>query len=247
MKEKNWLIVCDIDGTLLVPERGNPGLGEFARLIEGSRDRLIFAVNSGRSLGDIAAVAEVGPIPRPDWIMCDVGTSLLSGFTPDTEDSGWRAVMEQDWGREEIRAAIAGCPGLAEQEAWHQHQAKLSYYFTAPVADAFPELLRRTAPWREGCKTIVTVDYFLDVMPLWGGKGAPIEYLARKLGIPDERVVVAGDSGNDRDMLTRGFKPIVVANHASDLADIARAPGTFLSRLAGAAGVLEGLAHYGVT
>lgn len=246
MNDKSYLLVCDIDGTLLLPEQENPGLAEFARFVEEHRGNLTLALNSGRSLGDIAAVAEAGPIPRPDWVMCDVGTSLLSGFTPDTEDSEWCAVMAQDWGREEIRAAIEGCPGLVEQEAWHQHTAKLSYYFTAPVAETMPELLKRTERWNGMCKRIVTVDYFLDLMPTWGGKGAPIAHLAQKLGIPDERVIVAGDSGNDRDMLTRAFRPIIVANHAEDLADLARSPSVFLSRRPGAAGVLEGLGHYGL-
>ena len=85
MNDKSCLLVCDIDGTLLLPERGNPGLAEFARFVEDNRGILTLALNSGRSLGDIAAVAESGPIPRPDWVMCDVGTSLLSGFTPDTK------------------------------------------------------------------------------------------------------------------------------------------------------------------
>ena len=246
MNREKWLVVCDIDGTLYVPERGNPGLAEFARFIEGNRDRVTFALNSGRSLGEIAAVAETGPIPRPDWIICDVGTSLLSGFTADLEDAEWSSVMAQDWGREEIRLALSDCPGLVEQEAWHQHSAKLSYYFTEPVAAVYPRVLERTARWLDSCKKIVTMDYFLDVMPTWGGKGAPIEYLARRLAVPDSRVIVAGDSGNDRDMLTRGFRPIVVANHASDLDDLVREGRAFLAGGVGAAGVLEGLAHFGL-
>jgi len=245
MKDERWLLVCDIDGTLLLPDLGNPGLEGLNGFIGDRRDRIVFALNSGRGLGDISSVAEFGPIARPDWIMSDVGTALHSGFTPDTADSEWDRIMAQDWGREDIRAALEGCSGLVEQEAWHQHTAKLSYYFTAPVAGIFPEVLRRTEPWHDACKKIVTIDYFLDIMPTWGGKGASVEYLARKLGIPDARVIVAGDSGNDRDMLDRGFRPIIVSNHSADLADLAVSPGVFLSRERGAAGVLEGLIHFG--
>jgi len=244
MSADTWLVVCDIDGTLLLPEAGNPGLDELNAFLAARRDTIVFALDSGRSLGDIAAVSEFGPIARPDWIMSDVGTALFSGFTPDTEDAEWSRVMAQDWGREDIRAVLADCPGLVEQEAWHQHPAKLSYYFNPPGLAALPEVRRRASPWLDRSKLIVTQDYFLDLMPTWGGKGAPILHLAARLGIPLERIIVAGDSGNDRDMLTRGFRSIVVANRAFELDDLAGTPGVYFARQKAAAGVLEGLLSF---
>ena len=170
-----------------------------------------------------------------------------AGFTADTSDREWERLMMREWGREDIRAALAGCPGIVEQEAWHQHGAKLSYYFQDGVDSVLPLVDARIGPWRDSIKKVVCMDYYLDLMPRWSGKGEPVGYLARKLGIPDDRVLVAGDSGNDRDMMDRGFKSIIVANHASDLADLVGKSGTFRSSRPGAAGVLEGLAHFGIS
>lgn len=245
MNDDIWLLVCDVDGTLLVPVVGNPGLEAFNRLIAGGEGRIILVLNSGRGLDEMAMVAENGPIVRPSWLVCNVGTEIFSGFTPDTADSEWERLMRREWGREDIRAALADCPGLSEQEAWHQHAAKLSYYFHDPVDAVLPLVDARIAPWRDSVKKVVCMEYYLDIMPQWSGKGGPVGYLARKFGIPEDRVVVAGDSGNDRDMMDRGYKSIIVANHASDLDDLVGKPGVFLSSSPGAAGVLEGLAHFG--
>jgi sucrose-phosphate synthase len=246
MIKKEWLIVCDIDGTLLLPGSGNPGLEEFSRFIEDHRDTVVFVLNSGRSLDEIAQVAECGPIPRPDWMVCSVGTELYSGFTPDTADRGWEGIMARDWPREEIRRALAGCPGIIEQEAWLQHAAKLSYYFEAPVADVHPEIIRRTGSWQENFKKIVCFDHYLDFLPSWGGKGASIKYLADKYEIDADHIVTAGHSVHDRDMLDRGYASILVSNHAADLADLVGKEGVFLSSRPAASGVLEGLAFFGV-
>ena len=245
LPDDRWLLVCDVDGTLLLPERENPGLEEFNRFIESNRGRIVFAINTGRSLDEVATVAEAGPIVTPEWLACGVGTSLYSGFTPDTADSGWERALSREWNREEIRAALSGCPGIFEQEAWNQHGARLSYYIQGPVPEILPGVLARVEPWKDSIKRVVALDYYLDFMPLWAGKGGAAAYLAEKLGIPSERVLVAGDSGNDRDMLEREFRPIVVANHASDLDDFVECPGVFRSRSPAAAGVLEGLAHFG--
>jgi len=245
--DEKWLIVCDIDGTLLLPALDNPGLEQFNLFVEKNRNRIILALNSGRSLDEVAMVAEFGPIARPDWLICGVGTSLYSGFTPDTADAEWEDLMGHDWLREDIREALAACPGLTEQEAWNQHTAKLSYYFDDPPATVLPEIIRLTAKWKGQFKQIVCLDRYLDIMPLWGGKGAPVQYLAGKLGVPRSRVIVSGDSGNDHDMLDRGYPSILVVNHAPDLNDLVGAKDIFASKKPAASGVLEGMAFFGLS
>ncbi len=64
-------------------------------------------------------------------------------------------------------------------------------------------------------------------------------WLGEKLGIPETAFVVAGDAGNDRDMMERGWKTILVANHSEELADLSSLPGVYLSGSPSAAGVLE--------
>lgn len=39
------------------------------------------------------------------------------------------------------------------------------------------------------------------MLPGRAGKGSATEYLRKKLGVPNEKTIVAGDSGNDISML----------------------------------------------
>lgn len=243
MNEK-WLLVCDIDGTLLLPNESNPGIEEFARFIESRRDDIVFVLNSGRSLDEMAEVAERGPIPRPDWLICGVGTELYADFDPFSADREWESYVKREWAREEIREALAGTDGLEEQEAWLQHHAKLSYYMDGDVPELMAELDRKTKPWEGGFKSLTCLGLYLDILPVWGGKGGPIRFLAERLGIPDSRIITAGDSGNDRDMLAQGFNSIIVANHSEEIRDLVGRDGVHLASKPAAAGVLEGLGRF---
>lgn len=245
MARDRWLLVCDIDGTLLLPEEGNPGLDELNGILAARSGEIVFAVDSGRNLAEIATVAENGPIRRPDWIIADVGNSLYSGFSEDDRDAEWKAQMERDWDRGGIRAALAGLDGLAEQEPCRQHSGKISYYVTGAVDSVVPAVYARLAPWSPACKVVVTVSRYVDVMPSWGGKGSPVVFLAGRLGIDRDRIIVAGDSGNDRDMFTRGLRSVIVANRTDGLDDLALLPSVYFSRSRAASGVVEGLAHFG--
>lgn len=246
MDEGKWLVVCDVDGTLYMPEAGNPGLAEFAEFIDARRDRIVFALNSGRSLDEMAEVAEGGPLPRPDWLVCSVGTEIFADFDPSRPDPEWAEFVMREWPRDELREALASLDFLEEQEAWLQHHAKLSYYIDSGMDSLRDELDRVTAPWAGRFKTTLCLDRYLDFLPPWGGKGGPVEFLARRLGIPRNRIVTAGDSGNDRDMLDRGFHSILVANHAAEIGDLASLPTVLRAESPAAAGVLEGLRRLGL-
>jgi len=246
MAVEKWLLVCDIDGTLLASDRDNPGLAALNEFLGARRSSIVFALNSGRTLDDIASVSAQGPIFRPDWVISGVGTVLCPGLDANAVDAGWSVVMARDWGRDQIRESLQGLPGLVEQESWHQHPAKLSYYIQDRNPQVVPEIRKRIDPWGRACKCVVTYDYYIDIMPAWGGKGSPVEYLAQSIGIDREHVIAAGDSGNDRDMLDRGFKSIIVSNHTPDLDDLAGTPNLYFAQNPAALGVLEGLDWFGV-
>jgi sucrose-phosphate synthase len=238
------LLVCDIDGTLFLPDQGNPGLEDFNKLVEASRGRIILVLNSGRSLAEMAAVAQNGPIARPDWLICGVGTELYGRFDPAALDPEWDVLMRRDWGREGARSMLAGCPGLVEQEPERQNPGRLSYYFTEPAGRVMPEIHSRLKPLAGSIKLIDCLGHYLDIMPGDGGKGAPVDFLARRLGIPQNHIITAGDSGNDRDLLDRGWFSVVVANHAPELTDLAGTSDVYFASRPAAAGVLEGLSRF---
>ncbi|HEY5484961.1 MAG TPA: HAD family hydrolase, partial [Propionibacteriaceae bacterium] len=62
-------------------------------------------------------------------------------------------------------------------------------------------------------------------------------------GVPAEHVIAAGDSGNDAELLTAGFRGVIVANAQPELDSLA-GPTIFRSAYSHAAGVLDGIRHW---
>ena len=89
----------------------------------------------------------------------------------------------------------------------------------------------------------------IDVLPLAAGKGPAVCAAARRLGMPMDRVVVAGDSGNDFDMLQAvedgPGRGILVGNAMDGLRERLSGKRLYHARAAHAAGVLEGLETFG--
>ena len=64
---------------------------------------------------------------------------------------------------------------------------------------------------------IYSHNQFLDILPQRGSKGKAIRYLSYKWEIPLENFLVAGDSGNDEEMLKGEPLGVVVGNYSEEL------------------------------
>jgi HAD superfamily hydrolase (TIGR01484 family) len=271
MNARPILLACDLDRTLL-PNGDAPESPEarplFRRL--ATHPELVLAYVTGRDRALTEQAIAHWDLPRPVWLVGDVGTSLYrAAGTGWTEESGWNEAIAVDWrGRSaaEVAAALAGIDGLRPQEAEKQGRHKAS--FTAPpLADPDP-LLARVRRALDGTglrhRLVWSIDEaaaagLLDVLPASAGKLESLLHLARHLGIGLRHTMFAGDSGNDLDVLASPVPAVLVANASAPVRraalDAAASNGTagalYLARggpfgLNGnyAAGVIEGLAHY---
>ena len=59
-----------------------------------------------------------------------------------------------------------------------------------------------------------------------------------------ERVLVAGDSGNDADMISGDHLGVVVGNHTPELDELKGAPRVLFAEREYAWGILDGIASY---
>jgi sucrose-phosphate synthase len=59
-----------------------------------------------------------------------------------------------------------------------------------------------------------------------------------------EKVLVAGDSGNDEQMLSSKAKAVVVGNYSSELEKLRGQDHVYFSEGKYAQGILEAIAHY---
>ena len=85
---------------------------------------------------------------------------------------------------------------------------------------------------------------YLDLLPERASKGRALKYLSEKWGIPMEHVLVAGDSGNDAEMLASRALGVVVGNHSSELDHLRGLDRVYFAEGEYAWGIIEGIDHY---
>ena len=85
---------------------------------------------------------------------------------------------------------------------------------------------------------------YLDVLPLKASKGTAVDYVRRGAGLSENMVFVAGDSGNDIEMLQAIPQSIIVANHSDGLATLPALSHSYIASETHAAGIIEGVLHF---
>lgn len=265
------LLATDLDRTLL-PNGDQPESPDarprFRRLV--SRPEVLLAYVSGRHRALVEKAMADYDLPRPDFVIGDVGASLYAvGANGWQRDESWQQAIAPDWagcGHDDLARTLADLPELRLQEAEKQAPCKLSYY-AAALADPAPLLTavgERLAATGARCNLIWSIDEttatgLLDVLPARASKLHALEFLRERLGIPLDRTVFAGDSGNDMEVLESAVPAVLVANAQANVraAALARAAARghaaalYVARgqLTGmngnySAGILEGVAHF---
>ena len=190
-------------------------------------------------------------------------------------DERWSDVLEREWQRDALLSAACCARGLALQEPSEQRRHKISLRARVPGgcagADAAVEDLRKRldatgAPYdlvvSSGCQDV-------DVLPRGANKGAALHFIlteqaekalascgtaplskADALRACAECTLVAGDSGNDTQLLaTEHVRAVVVANAQPELLAWAResgpSPRVFVATQRCADGVIEAMKHFG--
>ncbi len=245
------LLVTDMDDTLL---GDTAALAEFAAWLRHN-PQLRYAVATGRSAA--AAWAEITRwgAPLPDVLISSVGAEIhwpliglhnthqLTGIDRARADADWAEQLAVKWQRDACAALLAGCPLLRKQPAGAQGRNKLSYFTDAgPVV--VPWIRQRLAEARLVAEVVYSHGRFLDVLAPGGAKGGAADYVARRLGIPAESVIGAGNSGNDADLLRRTARGIAVSNCDADLHALAPLPTVYFAQAQYAAGLVEGMRYW---
>ena len=223
--QKDALLACDMDGTVIPLETGEERDGEireFHRLL-AKHENVVLAYVTGRHLElGLAGVEQYG-LPMPDIFVCDVGTTIYV-----RSHGGW--VVDEEY-RQELLRSWQGLIGadigplletisvLTAQEEEKQQEFKQSYYVSRDVD--YQQVIRlihdRLLSRDVRANVIYSVDGkknigLVDVLPEAAAKDSALVYLRKKLGLEKDRVVYGGDSGNDLQAFVSGFNAIVVNN-----------------------------------
>jgi sucrose-phosphate synthase len=85
---------------------------------------------------------------------------------------------------------------------------------------------------------------YVDVLPGRASPGLAIRFFCFKWDLPPERLLVAGDSGNDAEMLSGDTLGDVVGNHDPELDFLRGHRRIYFAERPHAWGILEGIDHY---
>lgn len=235
------MLVSDIDNTLI---GDRAGLAALARLLRERPRGFGFGVATGRHLPSALDVLRHARVPHPDVLITAVGSEIHYGpaLRPDT---GWRRHIQHLWRRDALAALFEGLPGLVPQSDDQKSAFKLSFLADPETMPDLRELHARLRAARLHANLIFSHDAYLDVLPVRASKGQAIRYLAYKWGLPLRAFLVAGDSGNDLEMLVGDTQAVVVSNHSAELDKLRGLEQVYFAEAPCAAGILEGMAHYG--
>ncbi|WCK55603.1 HAD-IIB family hydrolase [Aneurinibacillus sp. Ricciae_BoGa-3] len=223
-------MATDLDGTLV----GDPeALSELIRYFEAQTYNITLIYSTGRHLASALSLIEQEALPQPEILITDVGTEIYErGKTPDSQ---WQEQIEQSWYPEEIKKIASTIDGLIQQHVPSAHRVSFTVNSREPVT----ELAKRISEAGIPHELIYSSGIDVDILPPGCGKGAALEYLIQKHGWQDANILVAGDSGNDKEMLTLGYPAVIVGNAQEELRAVKDHPAIYCATRHCAGGIYE--------
>lgn len=231
------LLATDLDGTFLAGD--DEARRTLYRLIR-RHPGIQLAYVTGRGLESVLPLLADPALPKPDYIICDVGATVVDGASRRAVQP-LQAQIENSWpGEHSVREQLAGIPGLIHQDVPQERRCS---YFCEP--GAVTESLRERAE-RIGCDLLFSAGRYLDVLPRGVNKGSTLRALVEHLGFSSSKVLVAGDTLNDLSMYQQGFKGVCVGDSEPALLEATRGLSTVMhATRPGCGGILEALTHFG--
>jgi len=235
------ILATDLDGTFLA---GDPAARHrLYRLVDQHPGiRLIFI--TGRGLEAVMPLLSDPAIPRPDYVVCDVGATVVDGHTLQPLQP-LQSMIDAHWpGEQVVAAAMRPFTALQRQDVPQERRCS---YFCDPDTLAPLRSQIQAAAQALGCDVLYSADRYLDILPPDTDKGRTLAALARLLELPRDRILVAGDTLNDLSMYTSGFRGVCVGDSEPALtAATADLKHTFHAQAPGCGGILEAIEQFGL-
>lgn len=271
------VLATDLDGTLIPLYRNAcsdsghdaksakdaqlQALEHLRLMVEEKKLEIVFV--TGRHQSSAIEVIKQESLPTPQWIICDVGTTLLRrdslrGYSIDLQYVNHLKEVTQGLGAQSLSSRMTLFNDLILQEPEKQGEYKLSFYCSKESAEPLAVVVsEKLEEWEVPYEVTWSIDVdeprgMIDLLPKSIHKGYAVSWWARLAGYSADEIIYAGDSGNDLAAFKSGFHSIVVANASETVVSEARAhhreTGT-LHRLhcatkPGTQGVLEGVQQF---
>lgn len=232
------VLATDLDGTFL--GGSDEQRAEFYEYLQKYRDRLLLVFVTGRDVEFVQSLCEDSKFPNPDYIIGDVGTTIVHGKTLEPLESiqGW---VEEIWGNssDRVKEMMANEPGIELQKC--SGPRRVSYYYkTEKLQESTVQKVVNA-----GFDCILSADVYFDVVPKGVSKGPTLMKFIKLLGLNTDNVIPAGDSLNDLSLFKTGLKSVAVGNAEPKLVKyITTMDNVYHSPYPGTAGIWDGLKYY---
>jgi len=268
---KKLLLCTDLDRTL-IPNGLQPE-SKSAREIFNmftSHDEVTLVYVTGRDKLLIQQAINNYKLPKPDFIIADVGSTIYQIVNNDwVHLEKWDSEISSDWNsksNQDLQEILHDFNDIRVQEYSKQNKYKLSYY--VPLHVEHVALIDEINSYLKNndinANIIWSVDIaadlgLLDILPASANKKHAIEFIRKLFDFDLKETIFAGDSGNDIAVINSSVNSILVANAEKDIISSAIdhakknnqlnslyiAKGDFLGMNGNySAGVLEGVVHY---
>ena len=233
------LLVTDVDDTLTGDDEAMATLMER---LESTDANVGFGIATGRTLNEALALMDELEMPVPDVLITAAGSELHYG-THLLPDRSWERQIRYRWDRDEVHRVLSEIPGF-ERVTQSETKYRLRYRLDPELAPSLKEIRRRVRQHGLRVTTILDHEIYLDVLPIRASCGFAIRFFCFKWNLEPQRLLVAGDSGNDWDMLSGDTLGVVVSNHTPELERLRGRPRVHFAKSAHARGILEGIDYY---
>lgn len=241
LADKDFVLATDLDGTFL--GGSEKSRAEFYSWIERHRHRIGLIFVTGRDPAFIADLTLKSDVPRPDYVVGDVGTTIAHVASTHAIEPmvALEAPIAEAWADASMQVidALQDQPGLTLQPTAFRHRVS----YDLDLAAFAPETLRTIE--KMGLDALISDDRFLDVLPRGISKGPSLGRLLDHLEVQSDKTLVAGDTLNDLSMLEMGLPAVAVGGSeerliakVKDLAHVHKASGI------GVAGIIEAITAF---
>jgi sucrose-6F-phosphate phosphohydrolase len=239
------LFSSDLDGTVAGDPVATRRFAEAWNALPRST-RPVLCFNTGRPVDDARDfVREIG-LPTPDYVIGGVGTEIfetaIDCLLPDYHDS-----FSGHWDLRTIESIVGAFPGIEQQPPRYLHPYKSSWYLHDASKEQVADLEKQLSDAGLNAIVVYSSDRDLDVLPADANKGNALRWLAARLSVEPDEILVAGDSGNDTSMFfIPGARGIVVGNGRAELIEAVAGQNVYHAHGHTADGVIEGFLHFGL-
>lgn len=237
LKNKKYLLATDLDGTFVGDEEA---LERLLRFFDSSPDEVALVYVTGRHLSSAQSLLKAEGLPTPDLLITDVGASIYHSVEL-VEDLYWKECMQKDWQADKIVEIAANFPMLSRQELPDDRRISFTVEESLEAVNEFKKALVDASIAHT---FIFSSNRDIDVLPLGAGKGNALEYALDRYAMKGVQLLIAGDSGNDRDMLSLGHPSVIVGNAQPELLEMEPCETLFRANKNCAGGIHEAWLHF---